>query len=188
MQHRPLAAAAIAAIAGFACAMPLLAEQPASFKKSECTTMSKACMIEVARTYVDARTDDRNRPVLRVSPNLHRWENGVLTTDKGEELLDIKNGGDTTLLGSREKERVFVQDNNVIFFWLIDSKLPENPGTVHLVHRIQVEAGKEICGKYLSPCITEIETIWCRSNRAMEESRPAAKEAGLKFSCDRGTR
>ena len=188
MQHRCLAAAAGFAFAIALGAAPLLAEQPASFKKSECTTLSKACMIEVARTHVDARTDDRVRPVLRVSPNLHRWENGVLTTDKGEELLDLNAGGDTTLLGSREKERVFVQDNNVIFFWLIDSKLPEHPGTVHLVHRIQVEGGKDKCGAYLSPCITEIETIWCRSDRAMEESRPAAKEPGLKFSCDRGTR
>lgn len=187
MQHHHAGRLAAAALLGSIVATPLLAEQPASFRKSECTTLSRDCMIEVARTYVDARTDDRVRPVIRVAPGLKRWENGVLTTDKGEDLLDVKAGGDTTLLGSREKERVFVQDNNVIFFWLIDSKLPEHPGTVHLVHRIQVEGGREVCGKYLSPCITEIETIWCRSDRAMEASRPAAKE-GLKFSCDRGTR
>ena len=156
--------------------------------KVTCTDTSRDCLVAVARTYIYARLDATLRMQMRLAPNVHRWENNVLTATVAEDLT-VRGADDGTTEGltGRDLDRVFVDGKNVIFIWTIDVTTNTYPGTVHLTHRIAVEAGKEKCGAALSPCITEIETVWCSSKQNDEVSLPRQKSANFRgtFGCHR---
>ena len=158
---------------------------------STCSDMSRKCIIEVARTYLDARTDNSARPTQRLAPDVHRWENGVLTADKAEDIFSqhyITEPGPSATLFPRDLDRVLVDDNNAIFFWKIDTKsAPDGSfvSTAHLIERLQVEAGKAKCGAGLSPCITEIEVVFCIAPRPQEPTKPMAPKSSSHFGCTR---
>lgn len=159
---------------------------------SRCTDLSRACIVEVIRTYLDARTDPSVRPFQRLSPRVLRYENGTVTANSMAELLDP--GFDVSGKGvtARDLDRVFVDGTEAVVLWKID--MADKPGdrptsTVHISERFKVEAGKAACGSGLSPCITEIEAILCISPHAGEPAWPASrnKDPALaqKFLCNR---
>ncbi|HLG86774.1 MAG TPA: hypothetical protein VKZ79_06200 [Alphaproteobacteria bacterium] len=158
---------------------------------SSCSDMSRKCIIEVARTYLDARTDNSARPLQRLAPDVRRWENGVLTADKAEDIFSqhyITEPGPSATLFPRDLDRVFVDGNNAIFFWKIDTKsAPNGPfvSTVHLIERLQVKAGKAKCGVGPSPCITEIEVVFCTAPHPQEPTKPMPPKPGGHFGCTR---
>lgn len=157
-------------------------------EKVTCTDTSRDCLIAVARTYILARLDSTLRMQMRLAPNVHRWENNVLTATVAEDLtVRGADDGTTDGLAGRDLDRVFVDGKNVIFLWTIDVTANTYPGTVHLTHRIAVEAGQDKCGSALSPCITEIETVWCSSKKNDEVSLPRQKSANFRgtFGCHR---
>ena len=168
--------------------LPAAAPAQPVAKQERCTDTSRACLMAVARTYIDARLDDKVRPLMRLSPKVHRWENNVLTATRSEDLIEHgADDGTTVGVTGRDLNRVFVDGNQVIFFWTIDVTENTYPGTVHLTHRIQVDTGREACGDKLSPCITEIETVWCSTKKSREEKLPRVKMPGFRgtFGCHR---
>lgn len=160
--------------------------------KSRCTDLSRACIIEVTRTYLDARTDPSVRPFQRLSPRVLRYENGTVTSNSMAELLDPAFEVSGRGVTARDLDRVFVDGNEAIVLWKID--MAPKPGdaptaTVHISERFKVEAGQEACGAGLSPCITEIEAILCISPHPGEPAWPASRDKdpdfAKKFLCDR---
>lgn len=160
--------------------------------KSRCTDLSRACIVEVIRTYLDARTDPAVRPFQRLSPRLLRYENGTVTSNSMAELLDPAFDVSGKGVTARDLDRVFVDGNEAVVLWKIDmAGKPGDPptSTVHISERFKVEAGKEMCGSGLSPCITEIEAILCISPHAGEPAWPSSRdkdpEFAKKFLCNR---
>ena len=144
-----------------------------------CTDLSRACVIEVATTYIEAQVDYSKRDDARLAPDAHRWENGYSNGSTAEEIRGGDAGPvglDAILTGPREIERVLVDGNEAVFFWIIDVGVPglPNVSTAHIAERFRVEEG--VCGDGPSPCITEIEAIFCIGNRGDEASRPDASE------------
>jgi hypothetical protein len=71
-----------------------------------------------------------------------------------------------------------VDGDEAVFFWLLDRReKPDGPytATVHLIERFKFAQGKT-CGDVASPCISEIEVVFCAAPRASEPSLPASKE------------
>lgn len=143
-----------------------------------CADMSRACLIEVARTYIEARADGNARNAQRLAPDLHRWENGLLTATKASEIAGPAAGEISPTVATRDVKRVLVDGDEAVFFWLLDRR--EKAGgpftaTVHLIERFKFVQGKA-CGDVASPCISEIEVVFCAAPRAGETAQPAAKE------------
>src|SRR5689334_20873406 len=84
-----------------------VANAPAADQKP-CSDMSRACMIEVARTYLDARTDSSLLPFQRVAPHVTRWENGVVTAGRAEDILRPAGKGPNPMTVPRNLDRVWV--------------------------------------------------------------------------------
>lgn len=159
--------------------------------KQPCTDLSRACMIEVARTYLDARTDSSLLPFQRVAPKITRWENGVVTAEKAADILRPAGPGPNPMTVPRNLDRVWVDGNQLLYFWIIDRRdTPDGPftKTAHITERVQIEAGPEKCGSFLSPCITELEVVLCVSPHADEQRTPSRvmdPEWPKKFMCYR---
>ena len=158
-----------------------LAALPASAQnKAPCADMSRACLIEVARAYIDARADGNVRNAQRLAPDLHRWENGMLTATKASEIAGPAAGEISPTVATRDVKRVLVDGDEAVFFWLLDRR--EKAGgpftaTVHLIERFKFAQGKA-CGDVASPCISEIEVVFCAAPRAGETAQPATREEG----------
>lgn len=153
-------------------------------KPVTCTDASRACTVAVARTYLEGRLDQRVRKDMRLAPDVHRWENNVLTAATSGDLLDPKPDGPTLGLRSRGFDRVVAEGDNVVFFWTMLASKAD--ATLHLVHRFLVKSGKAECGDALSPCIKEIETVWCLAAIADEPTLPHEKGPRGGFGCRRG--
>jgi len=154
-----------------------------------CNNMSRACIIEIAQTYLDARTDNRVRPFQRVAKDVIRWENGLVTADEGSDIVGPAGSGPSQTLFAHDFDRVWVDGSEAIFFWIIDVK--DTAGgpftrTVHLAERFLVERGVE-CEYGPEPCITEIEVMFCTGNFPLEPALPdpTGVPAGGRFLCNR---
>jgi len=181
LKHSILAALAICV----ALTVPSLAAEPIK----PCDDMSRACLIEVARAYIEARADGNFRSAQRLAPDLHRWENGLLTATTSAEIAGPAVGVVSKTLATRDVKRVLVDGDEAVFFWLLDRReKPEGPytSTVHLMERFKFVQGKP-CGDVPSPCISEIEVVFCAAPRGGETALPAAKEANWPrmYLCDR---
>lgn len=162
-----------------ACAM--LAAHGANAQTAKpCSDMSRACLTEVARTYIEARADGRVREAQRLAPDLHRWENGLLTAIKAEDIAGPAAGEISKTLAVRDVNRVLVDGDQAVFFWLLDRReKTEGPftATVHLIERFKFVQGKA-CGAVASPCINEIEVVFCAAPHGDEVAQPAARVEG----------
>jgi hypothetical protein len=153
-------------------AMPVSAQN-----KAPCSDMSRTCLIEVARAYIDARADGRARPLMRLAPDLKRWENGLLTATTSSEIAGPADGVVSKTLAVRDANRVLVDGDEAVFFWLLDRReKPEGPytATVHLIERFKFAQGKS-CGAVASPCISEIEVVFCAAPHGGETTLPKEK-------------
>lgn len=153
--------------------------EPAS---GPCRDLSRECVIEVAKTYIEAQVDYSKRDAARLAPNAHRWENGYSNGSNADEIRGGESGLvsiDRFLNGPRDTDRVLVDGNQEVFFWIIDAGIPgiANIATAHIAERFRVEEG--VCGDGPSPCITEIEAIFCIGPRGDEAGRPSAEERPL---------
>ncbi|MBY0511148.1 MAG: hypothetical protein K2P94_13480 [Rhodospirillaceae bacterium] len=159
-------------------AIGVLAAVPAGAQnKTPCADMSRNCLIEVARAYIDARADGRARPLMRLAPDLMRWENGLLTATKSSEIAGPADGVVSKTLAVRDANRVLVDGDEAVFFWLLDRReKPEGPytATVHLIERFKFAQGKA-CGDVASPCISEIEVVFCAAPHGGETTLPKEK-------------
>jgi len=154
------------------------ADSPAKDTNRPCTDMSRKCIIEVAQTYLHARTDNSAKPTQRLAPNIHRWENGRLTAESAADILAqnyIADPGPSSIFFPRDLDRVLVDGNQAVFFWKIDAKKSSDgpfTSTVLIFERFKVEPGKAKCGSGLSPCITEIEALVCTVERPQDPTMP----------------
>ena len=164
-------------VAALATATTAFAQSPAK----PCADMSRACLIEVARTYIDARADGRLRNAQRLAPTIHRWENGLLTADKAADIAGPAAGeGPSKTLAVRDANRVMVDGDEAVFFWLLDRReKADGPytATVHLIERFKFAQGKAACGEVASPCISEIEVVFCAAPKGGAVALPATKDA-----------
>ncbi|GEM_PF-2724737 len=156
-------------------AIELTPARAAEVRESTCTDMSRDCLIEIARTYLDARYDGRMRPYQRVAVDVQRWENGIKTADSFDDILGPVEGEVSNTLRARNLDRAMVEGDQAVFFWILDMKdAPDQPwtSTVHLFERFKFDPSPTVCGDVLAPCITEIEVIFCISPRAGEDATP----------------
>jgi hypothetical protein len=150
---------------------------PAGAQTKACADMSRTCLIETARTYIDARADGRAQPLMRLAPDIKRWENGLLTAEKPADILGPRAGEVSKTVAVRDANRVLVDGDQAVFFWLLDRReKPDGPytATVHLIERFKFVQGKA-CGEVASPCISEIEVVFCAAPHANQTALPAEK-------------
>jgi hypothetical protein len=162
--------------------VPAQGAAPSGGRAGPCRDLSRACVIEVATTYIVAQADSSKRSGARVAPDVQRWENGIHNARSAE---DIRGGsteddsGFTGLLSTRDLDRVLVDGDQAVFYWIMDVQDPVTGtyvATAHISERFQLATDR--CGDELSPCITEIEAIFCIGNTGHEEAKPAG-DAGL---------
>src|SRR3954471_11412002 len=85
-----------------------LAPLAAAQDKKPCTNMSRACLIEVARAYIDARADGHAQPLMRLAPNIHGGENGLLTAENPSEIAGPPAGVVSKTVAARDVNRVLI--------------------------------------------------------------------------------
>jgi hypothetical protein len=194
-------AAAFAAGAGLALLATGQVELPRAFAATgNCSDLTRGCVVEVARTYIDSISDKSVR--VRYAQHFRRYENGVLHYDGAPEAPpDSKEGlnqfrrdfpqiyNETfPMLAGRDKERVWVEGKDAIFRWILDQKDPktgEAKRTTHLFERVHVEQGVACAYGMPSPCITEVELVFCTAPHPNETAFPAAQTPKPDLSCDR---
>src|SRR4051794_36920619 len=97
------------------------AARGSSSASSTCTDMSRECVIEVARTYVDAQAGGPGRAEdMRLAADAIRWENGLVTGTSGADIRSKSGGGPSPLISPRQTDRVFVDGNQAFFLWIED--------------------------------------------------------------------
>ena len=144
--------------------------------KKPCRNMSDACLIEVANSYMDAQAGGAGtREAMRLAPTAHRWENAINNATTGEQIRNASPGGiNLDIWSQRDRDRIWVDGDQVFSIWIVDirdSETGEFTSTAHIFERLQVEGG-EICGDVLSPCVTEVEALFCNSPVGMEPALP----------------
>ena len=165
--------AAVAAVVLFN--IPIGSASP-KFSKP-CHNMSDSCLIQVAETYVTAQAGGSGTAAaMRLAPNAIRWENGVVTGTSGADIRS-KSGFTNPLYSQRDTNRVWVADHDQVFtFWIVDIRaVAGGPmvATAHIAERIQIGSGKKVCGQgQLSPCITQVEAIFCNGPHGNEPAMP----------------
>ena len=69
-----------------------------------------------------------------------------------------------------------VDHSQVFTFWIVDIKPvpPQTDGsTAHIAERIQIGHGQDECGVgVLSPCVTQVEAIFCIGLHSLEPAMP----------------
>lgn len=165
-----------------------------------CNDLARACVVEVARTYIDSITDKSVR--VRYAQRFKRYENGVLHYDgEPEAPADSKAGLNQfrkdfpqiynesfPILTARDKERVWVEGKDAIFRWILDQKDAKTgvaQRTTHLFERVHVEDGIACAYGMPKPCITEVELIFCTAPGPNEVAFPRAQNPKPDLSCDR---
>ena len=156
--------------------VPIGSASPNSSKP--CTNMSDTCLVQVAETYVTAQAGGSGTAAaMRLAPNAMRWENGVVTGTSGADIRS-KSGFTNPLYSQRDNNRVWVADHEQVFtIWIVDVRaVVGGPmvATVHIAERIQIGKGKDVSGQgQLSPCVTQVEAIFCSSPHGNEPAMPA---------------
>jgi hypothetical protein len=184
MRRSLVLAAALAAGAVALVAIPAAASSDHGDKP--CRNYSRACKIEVANTYMDAQAGGAGtREDMRLAPTAHRWENAILNATDGDTIR-AASGFTNPLWSQRDRDRVWVDGNQVFSAWIVDIK--DDTGayvsTAHILERIQVDKG-DVCGG-LSPCVTEIEAIFCNSPVGFEPAMPGPVDPRPNGLCFRG--
>ena len=156
--------------------VPIGSAAPTSSKP--CTNMSDSCLIQVAETYVHAQAGGTGTAAaMRLATNAVRWENGVVTGKSGADIRS-KSGFTSKLYSQRDTNRVWVVDHSQVFtFWIVDVKANVNDAlpssTAHIAERIQIGHGEDECGVgVLSPCVTQVEAIFCIGGKGLEPAMP----------------
>lgn len=169
---------------------------------ASCTTMSRSCVIAVARTYVDAQAGGPGTAEeIRLAPKAIRWENGLVTGRSAADIRAQSGGGASPVISPRDThdhDRVFVDAStpdvaHVFVLWLEDVRAPGSTtytSTAHIFERIQVQ--RHGCSPKPAPCISQIEAVFCIGNRGKESPEPAATAANEptalpQFLCYRGS-
>jgi hypothetical protein len=154
--------------------------ESAANPRKPCNNMSDACLIEVANTYMDAQAGGPGtKEGMRLAPTAHRWENAINNAKTGEEIRNASPGGiNLDVWSQRDRDRIWVDGNDVISIWIVDirdAETDEFTSTAHIFERIRVEKGT-VCGDGLSPCVTEVEAIFCNSPVGLEPALPGPVE------------
>lgn len=200
MKNIAIAAMAFAAGIGATLVASRMELPKAEAAPGPCSDLSRGCVVEVARTYIDSITDKSVR--VRYAQRFRRYENGVLHYDGTPEApADSKEGlnqfrkdfpqiyNETfPILVARDKERVWVEGKDAIFRWILDQKDPKTgvaQRTTHLFERVHVEDGVACAYGMPKPCITEVEIVFCTSPRPNEVAFPGAQNPKPDLSCDR---
>ena len=139
-----------------------------------CTDVTdRACLLEVAYTYIYAQAGDAPRSSMRVADEVQRWENGVNTGDGAGELKGSGSGeGMQPITARYVDDWVDVETGNVFARWMMDVKTPAGQlATAHILERVLVD--DQGCGAGPSPCIQEIEAVFCIGYNGEEEAHPA---------------
>ena len=158
-----------------------------AFGADVCRDMSRDCMIAVAETYINAQAGGPGtREDMRLAPTAMRWENGVNTGASGAEIRSRSGFGEDPRYVQRLPRRFWVAkpDNEVFARWTIDIWNDDhtvNTSTVHIFERIHVDKG--VCGSGPSPCVTEVEAIFCISPHPQEPELPGAYVPGESALC-----
>jgi len=181
-------AVAVLSGAGFV-GSSVLARWSQAFASDGCRDMSRDCMIAVAETYINAQAGGPGtREDMRLAPTALRWENGVLTGSSGDDIRSKSGFGLDPRYVHRLPRRYWVAkpDHEVFARWTIDiwdtSTTPStNTSTVHIFERIHVEKG--VCGSGPSPCVTEVEAIFCISPHPQEPELPSTVIPGESALC-----
>jgi hypothetical protein len=155
--------------------VPVGSASPNSSKP--CTNMSDSCLVQVAETYVTAQAGGSGTAAaMRLAPTALRWENGIVTGTSGADIRS-KSGFTNPLYSQRDTNRVWVVDHDQVFtFWIVDVRaVAGGPmvSTAHIAERIQIGKGQDVCGQgQLSPCVTQIEAIFCIGQNGNEAAMP----------------
>jgi hypothetical protein len=158
-----------------------------AFGSDVCRDMSRDCMIAVAETYINAQAGGPGtREDMRLAPAALRWENGVMTGTSGDDIRSKSGFGLDPRYVQRLPRRFWVAkpDNEVFARWTIDiwdDTHTTNTSTVHIFERIHVEKG--VCGSGPSPCVTEVEAIFCISPHPQEPELPSTVVPGESALC-----
>jgi hypothetical protein len=142
-----------------------------------CNNMSDSCLIQVAETYVHAQAGGSGTAAeMRLAPDALRWENGIVTGTSGADIRS-KSGFTNPLYSQRDTNRAWVVDHDQVFtFWIVDVRTVAGgpmTSTAHIAERIQIGSGKDVCGQgQLSPCVTQIEAIFCIGLNGNEAAMP----------------
>ena len=159
---------------GFVGVSSVVAQPEQAQRDRPCNNMSRACLIEVANTYMDAQAGGPGtREAMRLAPDVHRWENGILNATTDDQLRAGSPGGPSEIWSQRDRDRVWVDGNQVFSIWIVDVRdaaTQEFVTTVHIFERLQVERG--VCGEGPSPCVTEVEAIFCVAPGGMAPALP----------------
>jgi len=141
-----------------------------------CTDLSRSCVIEVARTYVDAQAGAVGGAAsMRIAPDAVRWENGLITGTSGADIKSKSGGGPNPVISPRDvgaPDRVFVDGNDAFFLWLEDVHDPTGAAytqTAHIFERVRV---RDTGCDGLAPCVSEIEAVFCIGNHGQEAAKP----------------
>jgi hypothetical protein len=172
MRRYVAGAAALLALAVALVAIPAAASS--EHDRKPCRNYSEACRIEVANTYMDAQAGGSGTAeAMRLAPTAHRWENAILNATTDDEIR-AASGFENPLFSQRDRDRVWVDGNQVFSAWIVDIKdatTGDFVSTAHIFERLQVDKG-DVCGDGLSPCVTEIEAIFCNSPVGFEPAQP----------------
>jgi hypothetical protein len=169
--RRPLVLAA-ALVAGGVALVAIPAAASSDHDARPCRSYSRACKIAVANTYMDAQAGGAGtREAMRLAPTAHRWENAILNATTADQIR-AASGFTNPLYSQRDRDRVWVDGDQVFSAWIVDVK--DDTGayasTAHIFERIQVDKG-DVCGG-LSPCVTQVEAIFCNSPVGFEAAMP----------------
>ena len=121
-----------------------------------------------------------------------RWENAVVTGTSGADIRS-KSGFTNPIYSQRDTNRVWVVDHDQVFaFWIVDVKAaatdPNPSATAHIAERIQIGKGADVCGRgQLSPCITQVEAIFCIGPHGNEPAMPAPMTPEPNGLCNRAS-
>jgi hypothetical protein len=149
-----------------------------------CNTIERECLIEVANTYMNAQAGGLGtREEMRLARDVHRWENGILNATTAEQLRAGSPGAPSQIWSQRDRDRVWVDGNQVFSIWIVDirdANTQQFTNTVHIFERLQVDI--QNCDG-AAPCVNEVEAVFCISPQpfapAKPETTPNPRPSGL---------
>lgn len=145
------------AVAAIAVALTPRAALPKSAAQG-CTDASRACLIEVAHTYLTG-LELADGSKVRLAPTVRRTQNGAKLVEEGEAALR-RSIARERLTGRRNMRLLVDEAKRTVFaFWLTGTSLPDTPSS-HVAERIKVENG----------LITEIEVFWVQDKKSLAEA------------------
>lgn len=178
---------ALALMAGLGLAIAEPAPKPAA---KPCTDLSRACVLEVAWTYVQNIADGEHPdPKVRFAQKVQRVENAVLHM---VEAPAIPAPGSPPRQSQYKwiarDHRVWADGNDTFFRYeldMLDLQTGQPSWTSHVFERIKVEKGHACAYGLPEPCITEVELIFCNAMRPKEEAFPKTGLRDRNYVCER---